>query len=179
MSARVALLALALLVATGCGYRFGNEPAHGLEDIACPIFVNKTLRRGLEHQLTAEVRRLILETTPLHLAREGSARAILKGTVTAASEQVLIPGAGDTIVESSIAITVEVQVVERTSGRILVGRDTDGDGRPDAGILLTDSQNWVPQSGGTRESATARVLRDLGERIVQLLEKKWGGAQGD
>ena len=95
------------------------------------------------------------------------------------NEGVLITGAGDAIVESSMTVTIEVAVVDRRDPhRYLVGKDVDGDGRPDAPILLTDSANFIPARGESRDTATARVLRDLAERTAQILEQGWGGAHG-
>ena len=55
----------------GCGcYSVGVRPVAGLEELAVPLFENQTLRRGVEHDLTRAVRREVLETTPLPLARE-------------------------------------------------------------------------------------------------------------
>lgn len=164
---------------TGCGYQIGYRPVAELDEVAVPIFENKTLRRGLEHTLTAEVRRVILETTPLHLGHEGSSRAILRGTITNVTESVVIPGATtDDVVEANIAITISVEVVERGTQRRLVGSDLDHDGRPDGPIVLTDAQNYLASLGQTRDTAAAIVLRDLAERTAQLLEERWGGAQG-
>jgi hypothetical protein len=174
----LAAAALALALA-GCGYQIGFKPVADLSEVAVPIFENKTLRRGYEHTLTAEVRRVILETTPLHLGREGSSRAILRGTITNVTESVVIPGITiDEVVEANLSITISVEVVERGTNKLLVGRDTDGDGRPDGPIVLTDSQNYVTSLGQTRDTASALVLRDLAERTAQLLEERWGGAQG-
>ncbi len=174
----VAALAAVLALAPGCGYQLGYRPVDGIREVAVPIFDNRTLRRGYEYQLTAEVRRLVLETTPLHLAREGSTRAVLEGAVVAVTENVLITGTQDAVVESSITITALVALLDRRSGRMLVGRDEDGDGRPDRPITLTETQTFAPGLGTTRDDAAARAIRDLAERIVQLLEAEWGGAQG-
>jgi hypothetical protein len=174
----LAVIALALALAPGCGYSVGFRAVGDIEDVAVPIFENRTLRRGFEYTLTHEVRRVILETTPLQLGHERSARAILRGAVVAVGESVLITGLNDTVTESSITISIEVSLVDRKSGRLLVGKDENGDGRPDGPVLLTDSQNFVPARGETRDTAAARCLRDLAERTVQLLERDWGGAQG-
>jgi K+-transporting ATPase ATPase A chain len=61
----------------------------------------------------------------------------LLGSVTRVNENVLIQGENDSIVESSLSVTIEVSVVERGTGRLLIGRDTDEDGVPDAPIVLT------------------------------------------
>ena len=79
MMARIAI-GLLLLAATGC-YTAGFTPAAGLKEVAVPVFTNRTLRREVEHDLTRHVRREVLESTPLQLADEGEARAVLRGAV--------------------------------------------------------------------------------------------------
>ncbi|MBI3723089.1 hypothetical protein HY251_03920 [bacterium] len=169
-----------LLLLPGCAYHVGFRPAIAERDIAVPIFENRTLRRGYEYALTTHVRRRILDQTPLQLAHEASAKAVLKGTIVFVSDGIVIPApiADPTAppIESSIVISVEVAVMRR--GTLVVGADSSGEGgSPDSPVVLTESQNFVPAFGQSRDSAADKALRKLAERIVDLLEAGWGGAQ--
>ncbi len=182
MRARALATAAAALVLLlpGCGiYHVGYRPVVA-RAVAVPIFENKTLRRGYEYSLTAQVRQRILDHTPLQLAHESSGTAVLRGAIIFVQDGVIIPPpftdpTSDPI-ESSIVISVEVALVK--NGRTIVGADSTGaHGSPDGPAVLTESENYVPAFAQTRDSAADRALAKLSERIVDLLEAGWGGAQ--
>ena len=177
-------LALALVAALpACHYEVGYRAVGDAREVAVPIFSNRTLRRGYEHALTAHLRRRILDQTPLQLAREGSGAPVLEGSIVAVSEALVVPNTNDTAPPRASSITINVSVVLRSPGagrgpaRILVGGDRDADGEPDGPAELSETETWVPELGQTRDSAADRVLRKLAERIVDLLERGWGGPQ--
>jgi hypothetical protein len=178
--AHVTLLLLALL-GSGCGvYRVGFQPVGGLQEIAVPIFENKTLRRRYEYILTQHVRERILDQTPMQLGREGSAPAILRGVIVSVNQGVLIPNTVDTAppLESSITITVAVSLVDRQSGHLIVGgASPHGDDRPTGPAYLTETESYVEGLNQTADTAADLALKKLAERIVDLLEQGWGGAQ--
>lgn len=164
---------LASLIApllAGC-YSVGYEPAAGLDELAVPLFENQTLRRDVEVELTRQVRRELLESTPLHLAAEGEARAILRGAVTAVGESVLVTGPQEEVLASSVTVTARFGVYE--GRRLIIGEDTDGDGAPDEEVALEGFAEFNAALGQDRASATAEALRDLAESIVIRLQARW------
>lgn len=173
--ARAALVALVLVAASGCMYRWGYEPAAGARAVAVPIFENKTLRRGYEFSLTEKLRRRILDATPMQLAREGSGAPVVMGKIVSVAESVVVPNATDVNppLESTITITISVELVSK-DGKLLAGA-------PDGGgpALISETQSWVPTFDQSRDSAADRVLAKLAERVVDLLEGGWGGAPGE
>lgn len=181
MSARASRLARGLalaaaLAATGC-YRVGYHAAGDVQVVAVPIFENKTLRRGYEYQLTSHLRRRILEMTPLQLGREGSAQAVLEGTIVAVSQGLVVPSV-DTQppLEGVVSVTVSVRLVDRKTRKVLAGADADGDGVPDGPATLTESETYVSAFDQTVDTAADRAMKKLAERIVDLIENGWGNA---
>lgn len=162
------LLALAAL--PGC-YSVGFEPVGGLETLAVPVFENRTLRRDLEVDFTRHVRRELLETTPLHLAPEGGlGQAVLRGSIAAVRESVLVAGPAEEVLEAGVQVTVTFGVWR--DGRLIVGDDVDADGSPDGEIALEGFAEFSLFRGETREAATDEALRDLAEMVVAHLVER-------
>jgi hypothetical protein len=164
---RAALWGVTLLTA-GC-YSIGYEAAPEVGRVlAVPIFRNQTLRRHLEHDLTRHVRRELLESTSLHLAPEGPDVAVLRGSVVAVDEGVLIAGAAEEVRFGELRVHVTFGVYR--GARLVVGEDSDGDGRPDREFALTGLAERDTTRGETRGTASDEALRDVAERIALLLQ---------
>jgi hypothetical protein len=171
---RVAAAAVGLALLSGC-YHVGYHSVGDRSVIAVPIFENKTLRRGYEYLLTEHLRRRILDQTPLQLGHESSCSAVLKGSITSVRQGVVIPTV-DTQppLEGSVSITIEVSLVDRETNKLLAGADTDGDGIPDGPATLTESETFISAYDQTVDTAADRALKKLAERIVDLIEDRWG-----
>ena len=165
---RAWLLALPLLA--GC-YSVGFQPHGGMTEIAVPVFANQTLRRGLEHSLTRSVRREVLETTPLHLARYSEDVPELRGAIVSVDEALLIAGPAEEVLESSVNVTVRFGVYKQ--GKLWIGRDSDGDGVPDGEFELTSIAEFDTDRDESRDTASEEALLDLAEMIVfQLADRQ-------
>jgi lipopolysaccharide assembly LptE-like protein len=170
---RRALIARALLVSlvclsSGC-YSIGYEADPSLGDlIAVPIFRNETLRRGLEHDLTRDLRREILETTPLHLTPADPLVPVLRGTIERVDEEVLVAGAREEVLYGSVRIAVRFGVYRGRT--LLIGADSDGDGVPDGELRLEGLAERDTARGEDRLSAGREALRDLAEMIALELQ---------
>ncbi|MCW8139946.1 MAG: hypothetical protein KIT58_13695 [Planctomycetota bacterium] len=161
------LASAALATLSGC-YSLGLEPVEGARTVAVPVFQNRTLRREVEHALTRHVRREVLETTPLHLAAEDAADLVIRGSVQEVREQVLIAGPAQEVVHAAVTVAVRFAVFTR-DGRMVVGDDVDGDGRPDGELVREGYAEFTAARGETRETATDEALRDIAEMVVQEL----------
>ena len=172
LSARVlSVLVLGALVLSSSGcYTIGYEVDEtALSDlIAVPIFRNETLRRGLEHDLTRELRREILETTPLQLCAASPDVPVLRGTIERVGEQVLVAGAAEEILYGSVQVDVRFGVYR--GAQLVLGEDSDGDGRPDAEFRLSGLAERDPRRGEDRLEASREALRDLAEMIALELQ---------
>lgn len=162
------LIALGLALG-GCGYSLGVVRRDGVETIAVPVFANETLRRGFERDLTRAVQREIKESLPYRLADSDAADLILKGSIVAIEEQVLIEGANDQVLEGLIKIRVRLELVDDRGDAVPIYRRT-ADGRSGENIVfLTDQAEFVFQRGEDRNSATREAIKEISERIVQVL----------
>lgn len=156
------------LASAGC-YSIGYEsdPALG-EVLAVPIFRNETLRRGLEHDLTRDLRREILETTPFHLTEVDPEVPVLRGTIERVDEEVLVAGSREEVLYGSVRVHVRFGVYRGRT--LLVGADSDGDGVPDGEIRLQGLAERDSARGEDRLSAGREALRDLAEMISLELQ---------
>jgi hypothetical protein len=161
------LALIAALCLSGC-YNLGVEPVEGAATLAVPIFANRTLRREYEHALTRNVRREVLETTPLHLASEATADLVLRGNVQEVQEGVLIPGPNDEVLRGSVTVTATFSVFDQAGARV-VGEDADADGSPESDYTRLGYAEYSSANGESRDTAAEEALRDIAEMIVQEL----------
>jgi hypothetical protein len=165
----LAIVALFMLAAQGgCGYTFGVTPGKNVRTIAVPVFENKTLRRGFERDLTAAVQREIKESLPYVIAFESTADLILRGQIMAIEENVLVEGRNDEVLEGNIQITVQIRLFDKTESEIFITRQASDNQGPN-GMTITDVAEFVPSRGENRSTATREALRQMAERIVQVL----------
>ncbi len=162
---------LAALTLGGC-YSIGYvpDPALGPGLLAVPIFENRTLRRHLEHQLTRDVRREVLETTPLHLARAEPGVPLLRGSIVRLVEGPIVVDGRSQLIVSSVRVTVVFGVY--AGERLLVGVDVDGDGDPDLPHEVVGYAEFATPRGETVETATDEALRDVAEMIALRLQAR-------
>lgn len=151
-----------------CGYRFGTERLEDTQTVAVPVFANQTLRRGFERDLTRDVLREIKESTTYLIENEKSADLIIRGEILAIDETVLVEGSDDQVLESNIEVTVQVELLDSEGNRLPVRRQT-GRGGDNYRSILKDRAEFIPSRGETRDTATREALREMAERIVQIL----------
>lgn len=164
------LLGLGLLVAScasGCGYRVEDdrgearlESTEELPRVAVLPFDTRSYRRGYEMLLTRLVDDELRQRSPRSPADPSQADLLLTGTIVFADERVLVENTSDVVVQSSAVFTVEVEIRERASGKLL------------GTYTMTEREPFSPEVGRIRtfDQASAEALRDMAERIVYLLE---------
>ena len=152
-------LAIFLGCLVGCGYAPGFQRPDGVETIAVPTFDNLTfpLRREVEHELTAAVRRELQSRSPLRLVASEHADLTLYGTVVQFDEYVVAEGRRDEKLESSIVLTVELLIEDYQNHT--VRRET-----------VLQSEPISIAGGESFEAARGRAIDNLAERILILLE---------
>ncbi|MDF1662741.1 MAG: LptE family protein [Planctomycetota bacterium] len=162
-------LALILIVnLSGCGYTFGVVARENVRKVAVPVFENKTLRRAFEKDLTFAVQREIKETLPYLLSLEDDADLTLKGTILSINESVLVEGRDDQVLEGLIQITVQVQLFDRMGNLLPITRQAS-DNQAMTQMVLTDQAEFVLSRGETRDTATREAIKEMAERIAQIL----------
>ncbi|MGE3163451.1 MAG: LPS assembly lipoprotein LptE [Planctomycetota bacterium] len=155
---RVALWVVAASIA-GCGYTLGFREPAGVERLAVPTFRNETfpIRREIEFELTRAVRQQLELGTDFVLSSEDRADATLEGTVVGVQQRVLTEGPLDRVEETSLTVTVHIQLVRR-DGAVLLDR------------WVTDNAAFFVTGGETEDDARQEAVAQLAERIVASLE---------
>jgi len=146
----------------GCGYSTKSLINRDISSIHIPVFENDTFRRGIEFGLTKAVKDEIMSKTNLRIASKDNADTILHGTVTDFTERIITHGFRDSIVEAEMTLFVDIQLVDRRTGRVLVHKKG-----------IRQATGYIVRRGETLESASAEGVVDLAETIVNLLAKKW------
>ncbi|MBN2490266.1 MAG: hypothetical protein JXQ29_05400 [Planctomycetes bacterium] len=150
---------LAVLILTaGCGYSAGSLYDPAIRSVAVDVFRNETFRRDLELALTGKVVQQIRLRTPWRIANRGEADAFLTGRIVDVHEILLSKTPSDLNSESSVAVTVEAELVERGTGRVL------------RSVRRMSSEAFLLPRGESVTTALDRSLTDLAEDIVQGLE---------
>jgi hypothetical protein len=152
------LLAL-LLAAAGCGYSTRPLYDPDIRTVAVDVFTNETFRRDLELDLTRKVVRQVRLRTPWRITDRGEADAFLTGKIVDVREVLLSKNANDLNSESSVSVTVEAQLVERGTGKVL------------RAVRRTSSQAFLIPRGESVTTALDRSITDLAEDLVQGLEE--------
>ena len=122
--ARSLALALLLALLTGCVYGFagGGLPSH-IRTVAILPFENETPSAELQRELLEQLRRDIQSRLNLRDAPEARAHAIVRGTISRYETDIPISFSADPRQASSarrkLQITVDVEIVEQASGRVL------------------------------------------------------------
>ncbi len=146
----------------GCGYSTRSLISRNINSIHIPIFENDTFRRGIEFDLTKAVKNEVMSKTNLRIASKDHADNILHGTVKDFTERIITHGFRDSVVEAQMTLFVDIQLVDRRTGRTLI--DKKG---------INQATGDIVRRGETLESAIEEGIVDMAETIVNLLAEKW------
>lgn len=155
---------LFLALAAGCGYRAGFDRFAGVRTVAVPVFANRTepYRREVQVDLTEAVVRELQARTPYSVvARREEADAVLLGEVLAFSETPLVEGRQDEVLQSSVALTVDVRLVDRRGLPLVPTR------------RVTDQASFLTLRGENVDTARREALQEIAERVIFELETGW------
>lgn len=154
-------VALAILCG-GCGYSLGYRVPDSVETIAVPMFDNQTfpLRREVELDLTAEVRKELQARTPLRLVDSSDADMVVYGTVKEFRERLVAEGRLDEKTESTVVILVRLIIEDYRNGT-----------RREESVSVREPLSV--QAGETLDQARSRAIRNLAEKVVEQVEV-WG-----
>ncbi len=159
---RFACMLVFFALISGCGYSTKSLISRKINTIYIPVFGNYTFRSGLEFDLTTALKDEIMSRTKLKIAGKDDADTILSGIIVTVYEGVHSSNAKDNIVESSVAITVNIRLTDRRTGRSLMVRDG-----------ISDTAEFIVSRGENVKTATQETLSGLAEKIVYQLEEKW------
>ncbi len=146
---------VAAVLLSGCGYSTRSLLPEGVSSVAVEIFGNETFDREIEFTLTRELAREIRHRTAWRVADRGAADALIRGRITRVQRPVLVEDRRDRISEGAVIVTVEVELVDLATGRLLVPP-----------FELRNRAEFLVERGETVETAFAESLADLAEDIV-------------
>ncbi len=148
---------------TGCGYSLGFRAPANVATVAVPIFDNLTfpLRRDVEYDLTAAVRRELLARTELVLADSAVADLVVHGRIRDFEDRVIAEGRFDEKIEASLRVAVDLVVEDHRRGT-----------RWEQSLRATEP--FSVELGEALDDARRRVVAMLAERIVNSLDG-WDG----
>ncbi len=157
-----AVLAVVLVVAAGCGYRFQGT-ARGLpggaRTLAVPILQNPTLEPDLGPLLAAALRDQFARTPAIRLVRTGEAEAILRGRVLGIEADAVAFDAAGLALEYRATISVELTLTD-PSGTVIYWSDP--------GVVGSDTYRAATDplvTEANRREALRRIAADLGRSV--------------
>ena len=148
----------------GCfwDYTYDGGYRKGAESVAVPVFENRTTRRGQEFDLTQVVAREVATRTPFRVVGSpAGADLVLRGTIVQFSQPALVQSKTDEVLEGSVLITLQIQVVDGRTGKVLSDRSR------------SDWASLVPARGETVDTARFEVYDRLAQWVVRQLEEPW------
>ena len=158
MRGRLPSVFVAALLAGGCGYRLGIPLPEGRGRIAVPIFENRTFYREIEGPLTQKVMEELLAREDVRLTGRHEADAVLTGTITHFSKQIVREDVRDQVAEFSILVVVDIRFQAMAP---------DGFDRAWTGIPMTET--YLVSKGQDEIFARDEAFRKLARRVVDLI----------
>lgn len=160
------LLLSALLLLAGCGLPYGfaggGLPAH-IKSVAVLPFENETASPELQAELHEHLRRGMRERLGVRDASAGRADAIVRGTIRAYDVDVPVAYSADPNQSAAayrkLQVTVDVEMVDQTSGRVLWQR---------TGLRAEGNYAERAEAQGRRE-ALGKIVND----IVEGAQSQW------
>lgn len=152
-------VAFVFVLVSGCGYSQKSLIDRKINSIYINIFENNTFIRGIEFDIAKAVKDEIMSRTRLRIVQKDSADIILTGKI-GDSVQAALSQSRDNIVESSVSISVSIELLDTRTGRIM------GGGASGSAAFLVDR-------GENVQSATEEAIANLARDLVNKLEEEW------
>lgn len=171
-ASRIAMLALAAFVATGCGgkatiggYSTGEDFDTSIRSIAVPIFENRTFYRETEFRLTEALTKEIEARTPYKVVASGSADTALTGTVLRVNQRLLSRDRRTGLPqEVQVTVVVGFEWKDLRTGEVIRQRSRfEGTGE------------YIPTypAGEPVEVARLAAIQELAKQIVSVMRNDW------
>jgi hypothetical protein len=151
------------MACAGCGYhraRLDNPLLAHVKTIAIPYFKNKTFEPEAEKIFTNAFMNEFIESRKLQMAGPNDADVILYGTVRSLKQSSLAYSSDDKALEYIIQMVVDLQLEERTTGKVLWKRKGMRHGE-DFPVFSDD----VQASEASKRIALQKIAADLAERV--------------
>lgn len=168
---RYLLLLMVLFLITGCAsYHMGNQSlfSPGVETVGISIAGNDTFRRNLGERLTEALVREIENRTPYKVVPESRADTILNVRVVADEKSVTFLNDYADPREMVIGMSVQAQWIDRRTHSLRQSQNIDTHA-----LTISTNTPFIAESGQSVATQQQRVLENLAERIVGMMEIAW------
>jgi len=154
-----------LLAAGGCGYQLqgkGSAPEAGIQAVAIPLFGNRTAQTGIESEVTRALVEKFTSSRRIAVGPQGSADALLIGTVKSFSTTSVAVTSGTQITTGYRAtLTVEVMLQGRADGKVLWKEE------------ITEWRNYpVVSDLAATENNKREAIRLISERLAERIQDR-------
>ena len=158
----IALLAAALAVAAGCGYRLrgtGSSLPPGIRTVSVPVFKNLTPRYELDVKLTRAVIDELVARGRVRIAADAAgADAVLEGEITGFIARPIAFSRGNQADRYAITVTAKVALKERNAVKPLF-----------ANPAFVYQQEYEVPSGSSFESLQTEAIDRIAEKFARSL----------
>lgn len=159
----IALLALVMSACLPYGFAGGGLPTH-VKTVAVLPFENETAAPELQRELFELMRKGVQSRLGLRESTEDRADAVVRGTITRYDPDVPVAYSADatlstTNVRRRLQITVDVEIVDQTTGRVLWSRK---------GLAAEGEYAERAEPAGRRQ-AIERLIND----VIEGAQSQW------
>lgn len=159
----LAVVVLALVGLTGCGYSTQRPFRTDIQTVHVEMFQSKEFRRELEFRLTEALVKRIEMDTPYRISPRRTADALLTGEIVSVKNRTFGEDFGtDLPREIGSTVTVRFRFQDLRSGEIVVQRPR-----------FVYQSSYIPPVGETFTQGMTRALDGLAEQIVEAMESPW------
>lgn len=179
---------------TVLGYKTAPQFDRSIRTVRVPIAENKTFLRGVEFELTEALVKQIERRTPWKVV-QGDADAELRVTILGVPKRVILPNRLNEVRQAELTMSVEVAWFDLRMNPELPPRRgpqvppppppplTNASDPlaplpppgppPFAPILVQRTVTFIPELGESYATARQKLVNDMAEQIVSLLEIPW------
>ncbi|CAG0986371.1 hypothetical protein ANRL2_02838 [Anaerolineae bacterium] len=162
---RLALIALLVLVLSGCGYhvagKAGRMPA-GIESISTPVFENRTTKPDIESDLTAAFVTEFVTTVRV----EGGAGYAMYGVIKRYELQPVSFTKSDINQEYRLRVDMTLTIIDKKDGQI-VWRDENISDYEDFTVNIND----VTETTEREEAALNKLAKDTARLVKERMQE--------
>jgi hypothetical protein len=161
-------LGILLAGLTGCGYTLVGtqaEKTRARMALAVPPVRNQSREPGLEHHMTAALRRAIAQSTVLSLVAESSAPRHLQSVVLQFRIVAISFDARDNVVQYRIEAETQIRLIDQTAEVSVLEQEISAWAE-----YLVSTTGIVRQNVVAREAALFRLAQRFAEKCTALLE---------
>lgn len=163
----MAVLALGILLAWGCGYRFQGVMAPEEAILEIPVFENKTVETGIETILTERLISEMRRSPGWRIVEPGQGRYLIRGAILRFVSEPHAVSTRNLAVEHRATLVIDVSLREKATGREL-WRDNNLRSFVDYPV----GPDILAAERAKRE-AIAQIAQELASRIRVRVQDTW------